>query len=326
MTVYDLRDKSVFGDFGASIYHISITSSGDVWINLINAVGKFDGEKWTIYPMDKSMVTENGKTSGSNDVFIALPDNKIWMTLQSDDDGIHYLYFFNGEKWVAYTKKDGLLENNVFDATSDHTGNMWFSTSETSTSIRYRGWFNEFQDNYAGTSKFDGTKWTSHQNMKGYLAVDYSGVLWTSSGQTISSFDETPLVTFSELREKLFSKNCDPGDSFGTDIIDMDFSPNGTIWLLFLNCGIANYYQEKWSSYENPEIFRIDFDGTSEICTSPDGELWLLRGQNLYKYSTHANILNKQPIYIPMTGSLACAPDGSIWIGSLSGYVAKYKP
>jgi hypothetical protein len=134
------------------------------------------------------------------------------------------------------------------------------------------------------------------------------------------------LETFSNLRENLFSENCQPRDSFGTDIIDMDFSPDGTVWVLFLNCGIAKYHQGTWSSYENSEIFRIDFDGTSEICTSPDGELWLLRGRNLYKYNIRANILNKQPIGIPMTGSLACAPDGSVWISSLSGYVAKYMP
>jgi hypothetical protein len=139
-------------------------------------------------------------------------------------------------------------------------------------------------------------------------------------------FDGESLTEYATLRDDLFGSACRPGEGSPVGTSNPFFSADGSIWVLFSNCGIAEFSDGIWVGYRNPDIFTNDWwNGTSEICTSPDGQLWIARGGGLYGINSDRTSWRIYRVLYKIF-SIACAPDGSIWLGTADGTIARFRP
>ena len=216
----------------------------------------FDGQEWS---MIYENILINRIIAGQNeDVWFALSPSESGQDSYSRAGGI---LKFDGKSWTSYTTANGLISNTVISLAMDHEGGIWAATDE-------------------GITRYDGETWTVYTDSTGFLSIDYAGRLWIDWGQGMSILNGTQLQRF-ELQEMLYP-NCTSENRTIGEIGSWDFSPDGTAWVLINYCGIARYFQGNWKADENKGLFTGMNDGASQLCTSPDGQVWIARRGGLY--------------------------------------------
>jgi ligand-binding sensor domain-containing protein len=145
-------------------YGVSVSKTGKVYMATNKYLHTWDGSTY-----EKMTIDDDGITKQINDVLIDRNDN-IWI---AHNKGVAR---GNGSSWELFTKKGGQLSSgsneNLFE---DSKGNIWID----------------------GSTRFDGSGWTSYSkknggfNVDGEMAETPDGKFVTSNGWVLYEFDGT---------------------------------------------------------------------------------------------------------------------------------------
>jgi len=163
------------------VSNLFIDSKGNFWIGTWGGVCKFDGIQFENFPIPYPKIETKIN-----------PDTKDWITSIAEDkkgniwfgrDG-YGLSKFNGNSFVHFTTKEGLISNNVQSIVEDKKGNIWIGTrvaekDNSDTDKRF---------GKGGLNKYDGQKFVHFPEMKGLSESDIFSIykensndLWIST-------------------------------------------------------------------------------------------------------------------------------------------------
>lgn len=164
------------------IRSIALDTSGNIWIGTDNSgVAMFDGQKWINY------TTYNGLIDNHvYDISIDKQGNKWFGT----NGGISK---FDGRSWTNYNINDGIAGNGVVDMAIDNDANIWLATFGGISTRNSDTWTNFTTE----------TNWLNANSPVLSVAIDkYDNKWFGSNGWGISKFDGTLWTTFDQINEK----------------------------------------------------------------------------------------------------------------------------
>ena len=278
------------------IMSVAVDKNNVKWFGAIRGISSFDGNTW------KEYTDINGHDIGGiNDIFIdannivrfggsisydgmawtlhnhenTLPQILNMRTYDVDKKGIEWiatrdsaLWSFNGETWTNYTRKEGLINNNVLSITVDKNNIKWFGMKSGVSSFDEETWKNYNSENGfvddmvlssaidtentkwfgtwgSGLWSFDDILWRSYKNQNSKLYDNhihkvfvFNDVLWIISGMgTLQSFDGNIWYTFDGI------------DSFNAgQVKDIALDSKNTLWFGTYENGVLRYYKSDISS------------------------------------------------------------------------------
>lgn len=341
--------SSTFADgyYGAGVRAIEATDSGEIWTGSTNNVSQFQNNKWQAYLA--------GPPRGFAYEMIFDPNGHLWMSLYGNG-----VVEFDGEKWIHYTKTDGLAGDHVADIFVDNEGNMWFACYEEVFDIVGRG-----------LTKFDGVNWQTFTMGDGLasdniedIAMDSSGDLWvahrygsvdrmTDSGwvnystadgllyERVSTiFTQGNVLWFSHQGNYAFESGVSRFDgtnwsSYESELMfekvnNFTTDSNGTLHALAEN-GVNVFDGVNWNGYALPDVTQFDppsFGFTAKDLTfDGDGNLWIVGSQDVLLFDgTDWFLFNEANTLVSrLEEEIAIDPTGSnIWVDSQGGVVNFY--
>jgi len=186
-------------------------SKGNIWFrDSQGGLGKYDGQQIKIYT----------KKDGFNGGGIFLEDKKgnFWI-------GGNGLTWFDGNRFINYSEKEGLASNSTMSITEDEQGNIWVTTGRNGVS--------KLNNTYLTSLEMPGTKGF------GRIAIDKFGNKWVSGINGLGKYS-TDHITW-----------------YGKELLSSDFTFNnplsdheGNIWFVLY-------------SYKNRVGKLVKFDGTN---------------------------------------------------------------
>ena len=360
-------DQEQIGEI-REIYQIS---NGHIWFAGQRGTGTFNGTTWTIYdPRDGAPTATNtiiqdrqgliwvgsesgisqfdGKTWYADTLSIGLPgpvvrsiceaaDGTIWAGcgtrpwLPIDIPG--GLAKWDGQRWVAFTKKDGLVHEHVNHLFEDRDHQLWIAT-DGGVSILTDDGLRPFS-----TPVLDGKKiLTIYQDRNGamYFGTSRGIIRYARPGETQYDvyLEDIPVNTVHQTRDGIlwafsapnlyvFTPETTQWDqcltqrpgAMGNSYVRMHVSTNDIIWLPGFQIVRFHYGIDEWSSY-------LNIGGPPY--TAPDGALWFVhnRGGTIEfrdgNMNRHSDI--QWPVFQTASGHIWCGGkkgiryyDGSLW-------------
>ena len=216
-------------------------------------------------------------TSGVRSIF---QDSKGNYWIGSHQEGV---CLFDGKLFQYFTKKNGLIDNQVRTIKEDKNGNIWFGTGN-------------------GVSMYDGEKFTNYTTKITTPEVEWkatNGNLWFDAGENsgVNWFDGQHLnyLTFP------IPKNVNPDNSFGVTGISKD--RDGNVWIatyaaLFNFDGKAiNVFDKSRLALKEEEVLHI-----RSVFADSKGRIWignngigvlLLQGNSTINFSEENGLIHK---------------------------------
>ncbi len=208
------------------VSQLLIDRTGAIWVGTWGKVCRFDGVLFTGFDLPKPAIELLPYQTTMNWVTEIMEDSKgnIWF----GRDG-YGACKWDGKQFTHYTKKDGLLSNNVQVIREDKQGNIWFGSRVTE---------NDHPDpdkrkGAGGLSRFDGKIFTQFPEIEGLstnetyaIHVDKLGKIWVGSNKVgLYKYDGMQFTLFDETdRKDLITPN-----GYGIQHILED--RNGRVWL-----------------------------------------------------------------------------------------------
>lgn len=240
---------------------IAQDSAGNMWFGTHNGAARYDGKSFTVFGEDKGLrgagckflVDKNGaiwagtnhgvfRFNGFSFVSFVLPEpqienltykweaGKVWDLIQDSKGNIWFARDgygacrYDSKNFTHYTKKDGLLSNNVSGIVEDSKGNLWFAClSSDLPSVVLEG----------GVCKYDGTTFTSFPNEKGLTKNDIYSVYCEKAGNVWIGATGVGAYRYDGASFAMF-ENSDRDDlitTFGVQAIFED--SKGNLWFGF---------------------------------------------------------------------------------------------
>jgi ligand-binding sensor domain-containing protein len=250
------------------------------------------------------------------------------------------LGYFDGEKWMRFSKTDGLPDNFVSALYFDKNNTLWVGTA-------------------AGAVRFDGKQFQSFRQLREMLGSwvvgitqDDAGRYWFSGASGIVSYDPSVadwqkfdsqngnLPTYTML---VAARAADGALYFGSEggglvrydggfktwtlpniPVSMSFgrvlpAPDGSV-LFVREYGVqVDRFDPATRTWSTPEGLPCDycaplaFDAQSRMWAASDRGLWIITGQESVHLTKDQGLPGNNVI------SVALAPDGSAWIGTDGG-------
>jgi ligand-binding sensor domain-containing protein len=281
------------------VHAITVGAEGIVWI----ASGQFG--KQSLVDLNNGVFTTHNVSPDGRPVTVshygmtAAPDGTVWVATGTK------LTFFNGQDWVSYTKKDGLLDDQTKSVALANDGTLWVGS-------------------VAGVSRFDGISWESFTKDDGLIdtfieaiAVDSLGNTWfVSSFGGASYFDGKKWTSFHKGKEL-------PNYPHSSIAIASD----GSVWIGSGGGGVSRFDGRDWTTYTVSNDYNLEY--VKVIMQGPDGSLWFgTEGQGVYRFDgqTWTNLTKENGLCYDYVDSIAAGPDGSIWFGCRKNGVTRYVP
>ena len=240
-----------------SVGMLDVDHDGNVWVNTLHGLSRFDGERWTTFdkgPIADMDVDQQGhlwlidrfgvtrfdgqnwyryKGMGGTDV-AAAPNGDVWFVIGQR------IYRFDGQDWWKYGHEDGIPKGRVYRAVVDKSGTLW-------TDILL-----EPKHVYALIS-FDGHQWISYQipnqDLLPMLFVDSKNRVWVEGllrlfvreNGTWSMYNRADLSGAYHMYEDRYGRLwISTGDAFGMlDSTSWTTFPIGQPGDYFLVCSVA---------------------------------------------------------------------------------------
>ena len=137
------------------------------------------------------------------------------------------------------------------------------------------------------------------------LALAPDGSLWTATGEGVVRWDlETGTPTVFTQRDGLPTGTVDA----------VAAAPDGTIWIG--GEGWLGRYEGSWTTFTTADLPELEFADPVSLAIEEDGTLWAAGGVDLLlRYDGTWAVMPSPPYMMasPWTGSIAVAPDGTVW-------------
>jgi signal transduction histidine kinase/ligand-binding sensor domain-containing protein len=336
-SVYRTRD----GLSHSVVLSLFIDREGSLWAGTKDGLDQFTDGKVTPYSTNEGML--------SNDAGPVLEDNagRLWVGTLG-----HGLSFFDGRRFHALTKKDGLLDDYILSLQVDQSGDLWVGSNGGVNRLR--------------AGKVVGS-FTQRNGLSGAqvraLSVDSQGVLWAgtnhglnrlegdrfrraavassdavvalNSGRNVRLFISTEAAGFSYLKDdKEFTYSLDVTRPVVSSFIDVNrreawLGTNGSGLLHWKN-GTVTRLRVKDGLFDN-RIYSVLSDGGGNFWMASSKGIFRVSEQEIDEFSSgKRRYVNSIPF---STGQLrfecqsgvqpaACRThDGRLWFSTTNGLV-----
>lgn len=271
---------------GNEIQDMAIDAQGNKWIAAINGVTKFDGTNFTKYHTGNSAIPRN-------DVFsIAFDSNEnMWLGCTG------VLIKYDGTNWTTYNPPVGYTS--ITNIVIDKDNTLWLNNS----------------------IKFDGSNFITTPVKGNNLAIDSSGIVWTSisnqgpnTPQGIGKYDNGTWTIFTSSTVPI------PPVSAYSVIVD----ESNTIWFGFAN-KLVKYDGINWTTYTPPT--NIPYFYPRALAIDDNGNKWLSAlfndGAGVIKFDgTNWEVFNpsNSPLDRNLIHDLAVDKHGNKWFLTYDTY------
>ena len=242
--------------------------------------------------------TSDGLASMSVKAIYQAPDSTMWFgtAVFAVGSGVSH---FDGENFVTFTTKDGLVRNAVYSICCDHDGMMWFVTS-------------------GGVSRYDGMEFVNFTQEDG-LASNYGhaihstsdGTLWFATSGGVSQYDGEKFITIT-AKDGLASNY----------VYAIHSTSDGALWFGTHN-GVSRYDGKEFKNFTTK-------DGLAEgevnaIHSTPDGAIWFgtYGGVSCYDGEKFITFTTKDGLVHNIVTDIASDRNGVLWFGTYGG-VSQY--
>ena len=279
---------------GQNMWSTCLDASGAVWAAFQDGVSRFDGSQWTRYTPTNGLPTN--WTQGSS---VELDkDGAIWISSYWLD-GLGAARF-DGHRFLPFTTNQGLPNNTVSVIRRAPDGQLWFGT-------------------WGGVARYDGRACTVLTEKDGLVAnvvfdivFSPNGDIWFGTLHGLSRYDGKNFANFT-AREGL-----------ATPAIErMAQDEDGVLWLAH------GWHRDGLTRFDGKSFLKFRPDdgmaGTSVMdVRCQRGAVWLATYGGISRYDEKNLVTFNEKDDLPMKGigTVACAPDGSVWCADRYDYVA----
>jgi len=176
---------------------VKTDAKGEIWINTHHGIFQYKNASFNLFKVPINNIDTPSFCNTPGLISMDFIDKNGNMWFGTDGFGV---YRYDGTSFTQYTKKEGLLSNNVMSITEDKAGNIWFACIEPSFDSRKSG--------VPGVSKLNIQKntFTSFKDKKGLynnnvhtIYADNSGNVWIgATGTGLYKFDGENFTLFDE--------------------------------------------------------------------------------------------------------------------------------
>lgn len=265
---------------------------------------------------------------------IATLDHKIWGIYQ-DHKG-HYwfgsngkgIYHFDGETLTQYTKKEGLVDNQIRSIQGDHLGNVYIGTP-------------------AGISKYDGQTFTTLTPVmaSNEWQLNPTDLWFNCNGNALYRYDGEKLHELTVPEQDL--KKAFGIDVQGVPFQNMNNSPYavyglnkdkaGNLWIGTVSAGAFCYDGKSFLWFGEKELSTLPdgrVPGVRSMLEDKDGYMWLSNFVSKYRVknngATYEKLAGIDPTHkllqdrLPYFNSGLSDKQGNLWMTTYGGGVWKY--
>ena len=169
------------------IWSLIIDRNGLFWIGTSEGISTFDGEKFSPFPIPKPELKERTSIISYNRVSCILEDQNGRLWFGTDGFGLClYDPKSSSEKFVHYTKENGLCDHNVADLMEDREGNIWIGTMYGGVS-RYAG---------QGFTNFTREGLISGEEAYGFFEDEAGNIWFAAENHGVYRFDGKTFTNF----------------------------------------------------------------------------------------------------------------------------------
>lgn len=200
----------------------------------------------------------------------------------------------------VWTEEEGLPQPTIYSIQQTRDGFLWIGTQDGL--LRFDG---------LHFLNFDGGDAAFEHSLVRALAEDAGGNLWAASiGNGILRIGASGSATHFDSRNGL------PSD----EVFCLANGAGGSLWAC-TNQGLAQYRQNRWRTFTTAD--GLASNRIRAFCQSPDGAQWVATSESPLSRGWNGRFSQFTPEAGPAipnsTTALACAGDGSVWVGTEAG-------
>ncbi len=281
------------------VYNIYQDTQKNIWASVLNiGVYKYD-------PSTKRLIlfsTANGLMI--NKIKCIAEDREGNILLGTSGEGVQV---FKGEKFVSFTKKDGLINDQVWSICQDKTGKFWFGTNE-GISI-YDPKETVVEKAFQNISIIDGVQSKSVRS----ICADKDQNLWIGTwGGKVAKFEigKNKFEVIPSLNELV-------NDFVNCLMVDK----KNKLWVGTVN-GIATYDINSGAVNHIRTIDGLSDNDVTSLFQDSKGTIWIgtkQKGITLFNGSTYKILNAEQGLTFNSITSIAEDKKGNIWVGTEGG-------
>ena len=264
-------------------------------------------------------------------------DWKIWDVYQDQKNNYWFgsngngIFHYNGKQLIQYTRKDGLLDNQIRSIQGDHKGNVFIGTPE-------------------GVSKFDGKTFTTLQpimDAANEWKLESTDLWFNCNGNALYRYDGRQLFALNLPEQDL--KTAFEIDVQGVSFKGMNNSPYavygldkdkaGNLWIGTVTAGVFRYDGNSFLWIGEKELSTLPdgrVPGVRSMLEDKDGHLWLSNFISKYKINDDISTVTYEKLAaidlsnehfqgrLPYFNSGLADNNGDLWMTTYTGGVWKY--
>ncbi len=222
-TFINFTDKN--GLVNNTVSELLIDKKGILWVGTWDGVSKFNGTTFSTFTLPNPDVELMPYQSTLHWVSEIIEDKQGNIWFSRDGYGVCK---YNGQSFTLYTKKDGLVSNNIQEIEEDKKGNIWFGSRVVERDNPDK----TGRTGDGGLSKFDGKAFTHFPEIKGLSKNEVYAIYEDSKGNIWIGANGVGVYRYDGKDFTLFSKT-DRADlmPYGYGIQSILEDKKGNLWL-----------------------------------------------------------------------------------------------
>lgn len=222
-TFINFTDKN--GLVNNTVSELLIDKKGILWVGTWDGVSKFNGTTFSTFTLPNPDVELMPYQSTLHWVSEIIEDKQGNIWFSRDGYGVCK---YNGQSFTLYTKKDGLVSNNIQEIEEDKKGNIWFGSRVVERDNPDK----TGRTGDGGLSKFDGKAFTHFPEIKGLCKNEVYAIYEDSKGNIWIGANGVGVYRYDGKDFTLFSKT-DRADlmPYGYGIQSILEDKKGNLWL-----------------------------------------------------------------------------------------------
>ena len=278
-----------------SVNSILQTRDGYLWLATYGGLARFDGVRFTVFDV--------GNTEGlkSNRITELFEDREGSLWIGTEMGGVSRL---KDGKFTAYTKRDGLPDDNFGAIMQDRRGDLWMCSGD-------------------GLVRRSGEQFTVYTTRDGLPSVvinsvteDQAGNVWVGTPKGVTRISAEGKFTVFTTADGLPHNN----------VQSVFAARDGKIWVGTYD-GIASFDGERFSTYT--AINELSTEIIKTLAEDSEGNLLIgTEGKGLYRMSRDGRVMNYTKID-GLSDSEARAvfedAEGNLWVGTAIGGLNRLK-